>query len=99
MAKDAREQRELKDYYEFELTYLRKLGAEFAQRYPKIASRLQLETSKTEDPHVERLLDRFQMQARIVVDRALRRAADSGRSFTTSARNGKVLRLTKGMRN
>ena len=59
MAKDAREQRELKDYYEFELTYLRKLGAEFAQRYPKIASRLQLETSKTEDPHVERLLEGF----------------------------------------
>ncbi len=59
MTKEAREQRELKDYYEFELTYLRKLGAEFAQRYPKIASRLQLETSKTEDPHVERLLEGF----------------------------------------
>ena len=29
-------------YYERELTYLRKLGAEFAQRYPKVASRLQL---------------------------------------------------------
>lgn len=46
-------------YYENELTYLRKLGAEFAQRYPKVASRLQLETSKTEDPHVERLLEGF----------------------------------------
>jgi len=46
-------------YYERELTYLRKMGAEFAQRYPKVASRLQLEASKTEDPHVERLLEGF----------------------------------------
>ncbi len=46
-------------YYERELTYLRKLGAEFAQKYPKVASRLQLESSKTEDPHVERLLEGF----------------------------------------
>lgn len=46
-------------YYERELTYLRKLGAEFAQQYPKVASRLQLEASKTEDPHVERLLEGF----------------------------------------
>lgn len=44
-------------YYERELTYLRKLGAEFAQQYPKVASRLQLEASKCEDPHVERLLE------------------------------------------
>ncbi len=46
-------------YYERELTYLRKLGADFAQRYPKVAARLQLEASKTEDPHVERLLEGF----------------------------------------
>ncbi len=46
-------------YYERELTYLRQLGAEFAQRYPKVASRLQLEASKAEDPHVERLLEGF----------------------------------------
>ncbi len=46
-------------YYERELTYLRKLGAEFAQKYPKVASRLQLEASKVEDPHVERLLEGF----------------------------------------
>ncbi len=46
-------------YYDRELAYLRKLGAEFAQKYPKVASRLQLESSKTEDPHVERLLEGF----------------------------------------
>lgn len=50
---------DLLQYYERELTYLRKLGGEFAQRYPKVAARLQLEASKTEDPHVERLLEGF----------------------------------------
>jgi type VI secretion system protein ImpG len=46
-------------YYERELTYLRRMGAEFAQAYPKIAGRLQLEPTKCEDPHVERLLEGF----------------------------------------
>ena len=50
---------DLLQYYERELTYLRKLGGEFAQRYPKVAARLQLEANKTEDPHVERLLEGF----------------------------------------
>lgn len=46
-------------YYERELTFLRRMGAGFAERYPKIASRLQLEPDKCEDPHVERLLEGF----------------------------------------
>ena len=46
-------------YYERELAYLRRLGAEFAEKYPKIAARLQLEPGKCEDPHVERLLEGF----------------------------------------
>jgi type VI secretion system protein ImpG len=50
---------ELQLYYEKELTYLRQNGAEFAEKYPKIAARLQLESSKCEDPHVERLLEAF----------------------------------------
>jgi len=50
---------ELLEYYERELTYLRQTGAEFAARYPKVASRLQLEPTKCEDPHVERLLEGF----------------------------------------
>lgn len=50
---------ELLWYYERELGYLRRLGAEFAQRYPKVAGRLQLEPTKCEDPHVERLLEGF----------------------------------------
>jgi type VI secretion system protein ImpG len=50
---------ELLWYYERELGYLRRLGAEFARRYPKIAGRLLLEPTKCEDPHVERLLEGF----------------------------------------
>jgi type VI secretion system protein ImpG len=50
---------ELLAYYERELTYLRQMGAEFAQKYPKIASRLLLEPDRCQDPHVERLLEAF----------------------------------------
>lgn len=44
-------------YYERELTYLRRLGAEFGAKYPKVAARLQLEPTRCDDPHVERLLE------------------------------------------
>lgn len=50
---------ELLAYYERELSYVRQLGAEFAEKYPKIASRLQLEPDRCEDPHVERLIEAF----------------------------------------
>ena len=50
---------ELLFHYSQELTYLRYLGAEFANKYPKVASRLLLEAGKCEDPHVERLLEGF----------------------------------------
>ncbi|MEO7084295.1 MAG: type VI secretion system baseplate subunit TssF [Gemmatimonadaceae bacterium] len=50
---------QLLHYYERELTYLRRMGAEFAERYPKVASRLMLEPNKCEDPHVERMLEAF----------------------------------------
>jgi type VI secretion system protein ImpG len=45
--------------YERELSFLRRTGAQFAERYPKVASRLQLEPNKCDDPHVERLLEGF----------------------------------------
>jgi type VI secretion system protein ImpG len=49
---------ELLQNFENELSYLRQKGAQFAEKYPKIASRLRLEASKeTEDPHVERLIE------------------------------------------
>ena len=50
---------DLRLYYEQELDYLRKLGVQFAEKHPKIASRLVLEPTKCEDPHVERLLEAF----------------------------------------
>jgi len=50
---------ELLLYYERELAFLRQMGVQFADKYPKIASRLSLEPDKCEDPHVERLLEAF----------------------------------------
>ena len=46
-------------YYERELVFLRQMGADFARRYPKIASRLLLDEEKVEDPHVERMIEAF----------------------------------------
>jgi type VI secretion system protein ImpG len=46
-------------YYERELTFLRQMGVDFAEKYPKVASRLVLEPDKCDDPHVERLLEGF----------------------------------------
>ena len=50
-------------YYERELSFLRRAGAEFAERYPKVAGRLLLEPNKTDDPHVERMLEAFALLA------------------------------------
>ena len=50
---------ELLGYYERELIFLRRMGAEFARKYPKIAARLQLDEEKIEDPHVERMIEAF----------------------------------------
>jgi len=52
-------QDELLAYYQQELDYLRHMGAEFAQKYPKAAQRLMLEADASQDPHVERLLEGF----------------------------------------
>jgi type VI secretion system protein ImpG len=50
---------ELLRYYERELAYLRRMASGFAERYPKVAGRLMLEPGKSEDPHVERLIEAF----------------------------------------
>ena len=50
---------ELLEYYERELAYLRQLGGRFAEKYPRVASRLLLEPDRCDDPHVERLLESF----------------------------------------
>ncbi len=53
------EQDELLRYYEQELTHLRKMGVEFARRYPKVAGRLELSHDGCADPYVERLIESF----------------------------------------
>lgn len=50
---------ELLHYYNRELAYLRELGAEFAQAYPKVAARLGVHDTAVADPYVERLLEGF----------------------------------------
>lgn len=48
---------DLLQYYKRELSYLRTQGADFAARYPKVASRLALHGSESIDPHTERLIE------------------------------------------
>lgn len=50
---------ELYPYYQAEMSYLRRMGAAFAGRYPKVAARLELSGEESPDPHVERLLESF----------------------------------------
>jgi type VI secretion system protein ImpG len=54
---------QLLDYYQRELTWLRHAGGQFAERYPKVARRLQLSPGECPDPHVERLLEGFALLA------------------------------------
>jgi type VI secretion system protein ImpG len=49
----------LLEYYNRELVYLRELGAEFSQQFPKVASRLGMQGIDIADPYVERLFEGF----------------------------------------
>ena len=44
-------------YYSDNLTYIRKIGQEFAREFPKTASHLDLSSIECQDPFVERLLE------------------------------------------
>ena len=46
-------------HYEEELGFIREMGGEFAELYPKIAARLGMEQLEVLDPYVERLLEGF----------------------------------------
>ena len=46
-------------HYESELGYIREMGGEFAEAYPKIASRLGMSQFDVLDPYVERMLEGF----------------------------------------
>lgn len=49
----------LLDYYNRELGWLREMGEEFAERYPKVAGRLGLRDGDLSDPYTERLMEGF----------------------------------------
>ena len=67
-------------YYERELSLLRRAGAEFAGRYPKLAGSLQLRSETCPDPHVERLI-----QASAFLNARVAKLLDDGYSRFTDA--------------
>ena len=48
---------DLLQYFKRELSYLRDQGADFAHRYPRVASRLALHGAESLDPHTEHLIE------------------------------------------
>ncbi|TFW13303.1 type VI secretion system baseplate subunit TssF [Duganella callida] len=67
-------------YYERELSLLRRAGAEFAGRYPKLAGSLQIRGETCADPHVERLI-----QASAFLNARVARLLDDGYAHFTDA--------------
>jgi type VI secretion system protein ImpG len=53
----------LHEYYQSELVFIRQMAQEFAKQFPATANRLLLETNRSLDPHVERLLEGFALLA------------------------------------
>jgi type VI secretion system protein ImpG len=49
----------LLEYYNRELQFVREMGAEFAENYPRIAARLGVDGIECADPYIERLLEGF----------------------------------------
>lgn len=47
------------DYYNKELTFMREMAQEFAEKHPKIAGRLGMHGIEVADPYVERLIESF----------------------------------------
>ena len=54
---------ELLRHYNSELGFLRDNAKEFAERYPRVAGRLQMANGVAEDPHVERMIESFALLA------------------------------------
>ncbi|MFQ5624978.1 MAG: type VI secretion system baseplate subunit TssF, partial [Paracoccaceae bacterium] len=66
-------------HYESELAFMREMGAEFAEAYPKIAARLGMEGMEVLDPYVERLLEGFAfLSARVQLELELQYPAFTG---------------------
>ncbi|WP_305824615.1 type VI secretion system baseplate subunit TssF [Massilia brevitalea] len=69
--------------YEHELVILRSLCREYAQRYPKVAAKLQMGGDTCDDPHVERLLQ----GVALLSARVSKRLDDSYPQFTEALLN------------
>lgn len=74
---------ELLTKYERELVILRSLCREYAQRYPKVAARLQMGGDTCDDPHVERLIQ----STALLSARVSKRLDDSYPEFTEALLN------------
>lgn len=74
---------ELFTKYEHELVILRSLCREYAQRYPKVAAKLQLGSDTCDDPHVERLIQ----GVALLSARVAKRLDDSYPQFTEALLN------------
>ncbi|HWP19965.1 MAG TPA: type VI secretion system baseplate subunit TssF [Burkholderiaceae bacterium] len=71
---------DLLSHYERELAFLRERAKAFAERYPKIAGRLQVSNEIAEDPHVERMIESFAL----LTSRIHKRLDDDFALFTES---------------
>ena len=69
---------DLLPYYEQELSFIRRYSREFSERYPKIASQLQMSGEVSEDPHIERMIQSFAL----LTARVSRRLDDDYPEFT-----------------
>ncbi|MGV7211260.1 type VI secretion system baseplate subunit TssF [Oxalobacteraceae bacterium A2-2] len=67
-------------YFERELGLLRRAGSAFAQRYPRLAGRLQINGDSCADPHVERLI-----QSAAFLNARTARLLDDGHALFTEA--------------
>jgi type VI secretion system protein ImpG len=74
---------ELFSQYERELVTLRQLCREYAERYPKVAAKLQLGAEACDDPHVERLIQ----SVALLCARVSKRLDDSYPQFTEALLN------------
>lgn len=74
---------ELFAQYERELTTMRQLCREYAERYPKVAAKLQLGGEACDDPHVERLIQ----SVALLCARVSKRLDDSHPQFTEALLN------------
>jgi type VI secretion system protein ImpG len=55
--------KELYEYYQRELLFIRQLSQDFAKQYPAAANRLLLDATRSTDPHVERMIESFALIA------------------------------------